>query len=261
MTFYVITHKHFNYQSLPIGYTPLLVGANKNQNPDSFITDNTGDNISNKNYSFCELTGLYWMWKNTKDKNIGLAHYRRYFSKYTSFNTLYLTTIIKGHSQPVSVSQLDTWLKDGTDWIVATPQIGGVGSLWEQFDHFHHIKDLEITRNIIKETFPEYISSFDKVMKHNNQASFYNMFYTRREEMDKYCEWLFEILFQAEKQVDISSYDQYQQRLYGFLGERLLNVWLDHRQLKIKHLVEYNSDSMARIDAARLLKHNLIKKG
>lgn len=258
MTFYVITHKHFDYQRLPSGYTPLLVGANENKNPDNFITDNIGKNISNKNYSFCELTGLYWMWKNTGDKKIGLAHYRRYFSKYGSFNYLYLSTIVKGHANPVSVAKLDSWLDDGIDWVVASPQIGGDGTLWEQFKHFHNIKDLELTRSVIKEISPEYVESFDRVIKHNNMASFYNMFYTRKEEMDAYSDWLFKVLFTVEKQVDISTYDKYQQRLFGFLGERLLNVWLDHRQPKVKHLVEYNSDSMARIDAARLLKHNLL---
>lgn len=257
MTFYVITHKHFEYKKLPIGYVPLLVGANKNKNPDNFITDNVGDNISDKNFSFCELTGLYWMWRNAKDKTIGLAHYRRYFSKYTTPNNLYLTTLMKGHANPVSVKRLDKLLSNNVDWIVATPQVGGEGSLWQQFDHFHHIKDLEITRSTIEKLFPNYITSFDKIMKHNSQASFYNMFYTRKEEMDKYCEWLFKILFMVEKQVDISSYNQYQQRLFGFLGERLLNVWLDYRQPKIKKLVEYNSDSMTRIDAARLLKHSI----
>lgn len=259
MTVYVITHKHFNYQQLPVGYIPLLVGSNKNQNPDNFITDNTGDNITDKNYSYSELTGLYWMWKNTHDKNIGLAHYRRYFSEYTSFNQFYLTTILRGHAKPVLVKQLDEWINDGIDWVIAAPQVGGEGSLWNQFEHFHHIKDLEITRNVIQNLYPDYTVNFDQVIKDNSQASFYNMFYTKKKEMNAYCEWLFKILFEVEKQVDISSYDQYQQRLFGFLSERLFNVWLAHRQPKIKKLVEYNSDKMSRLDAARLLKHNLTK--
>ena len=64
--------------------------------------------------------------------------------------------------------------------------------------------------------------------------------------MNVYCEWLFKILFEVEKRTDISSYDSYQQRLYGFLGERLLNVWLRHRQAKVKYLAEYQTDQLNR---------------
>lgn len=59
---YVITHKAFDYP-LPTGYTPILVGADKNDNPNHYQPDNEGENISDKNPSYCELTGLYWLWK------------------------------------------------------------------------------------------------------------------------------------------------------------------------------------------------------
>ena len=54
--------------------------------------------------------------------------------------------------------------------------------------------------------------------------------------MDQYCEWLFDILKKLESKVDISDYDNYQQRIYGFLAERLLNVYCKHNKLKIKYL-------------------------
>lgn len=45
--------------------------------------DDTGDNISLKNSSYCELTGMYWAWKNLRGVDvIGLCHYRRYFDFY-----------------------------------------------------------------------------------------------------------------------------------------------------------------------------------
>ncbi len=195
MTIYVITHKHFNYQKLPANYVPLLVGASKNMNVDNFITDNKGDNISNKNASFCELTGLYWIWKHTKNENIGLAHYRRYFSKYQKPRSLYLSVLLKGYAIPINVSTLDEMLNNGTDWIVAYPQIGGEGTLWDQFNHFHHINDLKITQQVIKEISPEVSKAFIKVIKHSHKASFYNMFYTSKDELNMYCRWLFKILF------------------------------------------------------------------
>ena len=79
MTIYVIAHKMFDYD-LPKGYQPLFVGAEFNANQRGYQVDNTGENISSQNKEFNELTGLYWMWKNTNDEYIGLSHYRRYFS-------------------------------------------------------------------------------------------------------------------------------------------------------------------------------------
>ena len=63
-------------------YEPIHVGKDLHLDIDlGIITDNTGDNISNKNASYCELTAMYWAWKNLKDVDvIGLCHYRRYFS-------------------------------------------------------------------------------------------------------------------------------------------------------------------------------------
>lgn len=256
MTMYVITHKHFNYHNLPDGYTPLLVGADKNANPDRFLQDNTGLNISSKNPSFCELTGLYWMWKNSAEQTIGLSHYRRYFSKYTDPNLLFFSTLIKGKVEPIETSQLDTLLNK-YDWVVAKPQIGGKGTIWQQFAHFHNEKDMKIVRNVINTLTPEYLPAFDNVMAQRS-ASFYNMFYTKKAELDSYASWVFPILFEVEKRVDISTYDSYQQRLFGFLAERLFNVWLYKRNAKLKYLVEYNNELVDRVWAARSIKHETL---
>lgn len=246
MAMYVLTHKPFDYQKLPLGYKPLLVGADKNPNPENFIQDNQGDNISNKNATFSELTGLYWLWKHCDDQRLGISHYRRYFSKYQNPYALYAHVMLTGQVMPVKIAELDSHLDNGVDWIVSRPQSGGPGNLWNQFKYNHHIKDLKVTREIVSELYPDYLGSFDKVMQSRKTASFYNMFYSNRDEFNQYAEWLFQILFEAEKRCDISGYDSYQQRLYGFLSERLFNVWLEHRGGRVQYLVEYNSDTFGR---------------
>ena len=60
-------------------YLPLHVGCEGKENI-GFQGDNTGENISTKNPNFCELTGLYWAWKNLDAEYIGLVHYRRHFT-------------------------------------------------------------------------------------------------------------------------------------------------------------------------------------
>lgn len=254
MTMYVITHKAFDYP-LPTGYTPILVGADKNANPNHYQPDNEGENISDKNPSYCELTGLYWLWKNANDEYIGISHYRRYFSKYPTRGRMYLATIIKGEVAPVSLKKLDEIMQT-TDWILSEPEQGGEGNVKQQFKNFHNANDLAITRQVISEFSPKVLSAFDQVMQ-QSQISFYNMFYTSKSEMDAYCEWLFKILFEVEKRTDIANYDQYQQRLYGFLSERLLNVWIKYRQVSVTYLAEYQTDELDRSYAIDRFKQKL----
>lgn len=246
MTVYVITHKPFEYD-LPDGYQPLLVGADFNPNPKNYLTDNTGDNISGLNKSFCELTGLYWMWKNAPDTdNIGLVHYRRYFGKHDlggkKAALWHLKNMITHRVYPAPKSFLDNCLNDA-DLVVSHPDILGSKNIWDDYAAHHYIKDLETTRKVIKDLTPSYLLSFNTVMK-GTSLSLYNMFYTSRSIMNRYCEWLFPILFEVEKRTDISNYDPYQYRLYGFLSERLFNVWIQqNKQFKVKYLTVFNTQN------------------
>ena len=243
MTMYVITHKRFDYP-LPPTYKTLLVGANKNQNPDNYLADNTADNISDKNKSFCELTGLYWIWTNTTDETVGLSHYRRYFSKYHYRKYLDLSVLISGQAKPVDESILRQELSKA-DWIVSQPEKGGTGTISENFAKYHHAKDLAITRKVIQNKYPKFVTGFDETMS-MERGSFYNMFYTTREHLNNYCKWLFDILFEVEKEVDISSYSDYQQRLFGFLAERLLNVYLKSTNCSVIYHAVYQTNTMNR---------------
>lgn len=258
MTMYVITHKHFDYKNLPEGYEPILVGSNKNPNPDGFMQDNQGDNISNKNDSYCELTGLYWFWKHGQEKYVGLSHYRRFFADYSSRKRMYLHELVNGSVAPIEVNKLNGFLESGYQFVASQPEAGGPGTLWQQFDRNHHIKDMMILENVIKTNYPDYITAFENVMKHNNVGSFFNMFYTSRHLMSEYCEWLFDVLSKVEKKTDISSYDTYQKRLYGFFAERLMNVWIKKNGIKVKYLPVYQSDEVSRKHVIKLIKERFI---
>ena len=74
---YVLTHKKFDvpYDKT---YLPLQVGSASHDHL-GYLTDDSGDNISALNCYYSELTGVYWVWKNVKDKDIvGVCHYRRF---------------------------------------------------------------------------------------------------------------------------------------------------------------------------------------
>ena len=266
MTVYVITHKPFDYaKELPSGYVPMMVGANKNSNPLNYLADNTQDNISDKNPEYCELTGLYWMWKNSKAKNIGLTHYRRFFySKSIGGRfAMYAYLILMGNKvKPALISQLDEWLNE-YDWIIAHPEDEGGKDLWIQFKKANHEIDMQHTRDVIAEKYPEYVEAFDKVMHSSSWMSPYNMFYASKQKSDEYCQRLFDILFEVEKRTDMTGYTDYQKRLYGFLSERLLNVWLEkHKEYKIKYLTVFKTDDLSRRAVIRRITNRLgITKG
>lgn len=215
---YVITHKEFN-MDLPSNYKKLFVGSYNKKKIDGYLLDSTGNNISEKNKYYCELTGLYWIWKNVNIDYIGLSHYRRYFS-----NIL---------GKPISTERLLNLL-NYNDIILPSRRIMN-DTVYDEYKKSHYIKDLENCQKVIQEIFPEYIEDYKYVMKKKSMFGC-NMFVAKKKLMDQYCRWLFRILDEVEKMTDVSEYDEYQKRVYGFLSERLFNIWLHHNKLKIKEM-------------------------
>lgn len=215
---YVMTHKQFHKPEDNM-YHMLHVGREISDDL-GYEGDNTGDHISSRNKSFCELTGIYWIWKNVQCDIVGICHYRRYFS-FTTDNELFLTK-----------DYIEETLQD-YDVIVPNCGFTKADSVYEHYCTEHHQKDMDICREVIKELEPTYIQAFDFCMK-CNLFSLGNMMITRKPTFDAYCAWLFPILFEVEKRTDISEYDAFQARLYGYLSERLLRVWLLNQSFKIK---------------------------
>nr|WP_315540857.1 DUF4422 domain-containing protein [uncultured Haemophilus sp.] len=243
LTVLVITHKDYEFPHSAC-YRPLFVGGKrpKSLKNEVFYRDNSGVNIAEKNSSFCELTGLYWAWKNGVFENnqyVGLVHYRRYFAG----KALYLKK-----KQIASESELLTILEK-YDVILPRKRNYFIESIYAHYQHAHHIKDLELTRVVITELQPEYLKSFDTVMQ-GRKLHLYNMFVMPSEKASEYCHWLFSILFELEKRVDVTQYDNYQKRVFGFIAERLFNVWILYNQLNVKYLPVVNLEG-----------ENLIKKG
>ena len=220
----VATHKAYWMPEDDV-YLPLHVGREGKQDL-GFIGDNTGENISSKNANYCELTGLYWVWKNLRCDYIGLCHYRRYFahSKHGSSLEAKKTAIFHRADYEKLLQSYDVILPKKRNYYIETVR--------SQYEHAHNKQDLYEVEAIIAERYPEYSEAFTKVMG-RTRLHILNMFAMKKELFDEYCEWLFTILFELEKRIDISSYDNYQARVYGFLGERLFNVWLEKQQLRV----------------------------
>ena len=223
MAVYIAAHKAFSPPTAA-GYIPLQVGA-EGKEPLGFSADNTGEHISEKNPHYCELTGLYWVWNNTEDGYKGLVHYRRYF---------------RGKRGLLTEEEI-TALLNRYDVILPRPEILRESAYEEFCLHSGYEKDLISLREAVERVDADVLPAYDRVMA-GNRLHLYNMLIAPREEFDAYCRWLFAVLAQLEPSVDMTDYTPYQKRLYGFLGERLLNVWVTHRGLRVGTLKVYNTE-------------------
>ncbi len=240
----IATHKKYQ---MPIDsmYIPLHVGADGKDLDLGFIKDNTGNNISRLNSSFCELTGAYWAWKNLNKDYIGLVHYRRHFSMKRK----------KGFDYILSYDEIKPFLGRVK---IFTPNKRKyyIETLYSHYKHTHYSNQLDETRKIIYEKYPEYLASYDKVVKHTYGYMF-NMMIMEKELYDEYCTWLFNILFELKERIDMSRLSDFHKRFYGRISEIIFNVWLCQKIKEGKLL----ASEMMEIPCVHMEKINWWNKG
>lgn len=221
----VTIHKPF---PVPVSspYVPVQVGTAPQIDP-SFLRDNTGDNIADKNPSFCELTALYWAWKNLDAEALGLCHYRRYFGSPSSAAS---RAEKEKEERILTGPQMEMMLK-GWDVILPKKRHYWIETRESQYAHAHHAEDLRVTEAVLSEKYPAYLPAWKRMLA-SRSGHICNMFIMRRALADEYCAWLFDILFEVEKRLDISAYSDNDRRVFGFLGERLLDVWIETKGLR-----------------------------
>lgn len=222
---YVVTHKKYNvlFNNL---YKPICVG-NQYENKD-YYSESSGNSIAYLNDCLNECTALYWIWKNTSSKYVGLNHYRRYF----------YNNEIKNLANYLEEETLIKIFQNGFDIIL--PQLTCLSiSIIENIKRSVGEKltnnALQIIYELLIKRQPEYIDAFEYVM---SGKTFYKcqMFITKREIMISYCEWLFSFIIDAAKMLDVSLCDVHHKRTIGFFAEAMLTVWLLRQNLKVKEL-------------------------
>lgn len=234
----VAYHKPFNLLQSDI-LTPIHVGRAIAQNSESklwlvqnMIGDNTGDNISYKNKNYCELTALYWAWKNLDSDYIGLFHYRRMMSFKESISQIY--SINEKFLQRIGLDD-NTIRNMCQKYDVILPPIYNVHPAgqsknimtnYEFYAKEHHKSDMDAMINIIKSDYPDYILDMENYLS-SKKSFFFNMFVMRRDIYSQYMEFLFGVMDKLEKVISISE-NSYQARVFGFLSERLQNIFIYH---------------------------------
>ncbi len=227
----IIIASHKKYQK-PVEniYLPVQVGAEGKEKIEGYTQDNTGENISTKNPNYCELTGLYWAWKNLNAKYIGLVHYRRYFTE--------CKKIPKKENEKFKIVLTEKQIKEklkNVDIILPKKRKYYIENLYSHYEHTMYIEPLAETQKIIKEKYPEYLNEFNKLHKRTS-AHMFNMFIMKKEILNEYCKWLFDILFELEKRVDVSKFDNFHARFYGRISELLLDVWINKNNFKYEEV-------------------------
>jgi hypothetical protein len=240
---------------LPLGefYAPLFCGKFPGKKELPYLKDDVGENISLKNEFYSELTGIYWVWKNTKFDLVGICHYRRYFTMYPEpwyFRLKYFLThpfkVQKGPNPLIYTNNV----KKYTSWILTESQARQVledydiilprarvfrYSLQEHYKKYHSENDLLIVEEILKEKYPEMLRSWEQVL---NGKILYanNMFMAKKHVFQEFMDWWFDMLFDFERKCRPEEYGGYQRRILGFIAERLLTLYVIDKGFKIKEM-------------------------
>ena len=249
VTVIIAAHKKYQMPSDSM-YLPVHVGAAGKDSIENYQRDDEGENISELNPYFCELTGLYWAWKNLNAEYIGLAHYRRHFS-------------------------LHPWSKDKWDAVLRKTEIESdlgrvkvvvpkkrwyyIETLYSHYAHTHYASHLDETRKIMEERYPEYVNSFDRAVK-QRWGYMFNMMIMERGLFNDYCFWLFDILFELRRRIGKEAeenLDKFQSRFYGRISEIIFNAWL----LEQKRTGKIKSMEVKEIPSIHMEDINWRKKG
>ncbi len=241
VTIYCVYHKKAHLIS-GSAVRAIQVGNGNDIAPD-ILRDNVLTNINKKNESYCELTAHYWAWRNDSTSDyIGLMHYRRLlsFAPKTSFRRNRWGFCVVPAFTDALLSQLNLSDKEvsqyclGVDMVLPNPwdvKRSGYSSLREhyRFGDGQHVADLDAARAILLASYPDFVSHYDRVIG-GSVASFNNMFVMRRAVFEDYSTWIFDVLERLEAIIPWRSYAPVDRRVFGYLSERLLNVWVSWYQ-------------------------------
>lgn len=193
--------------------------------------DNTGDNISYKNKYWSEITGIYWFYKNAQNLEnydyIGLNSYRRFFNfkfngnKPVQFSSLGDVKKLLDEYHKIPFSNIFSQYEA----ITPIPYTYRT-SIWNICKKNYNENDFIVLRDVIRLKYPDYLNDFDKFFFKNNKMIGHNMFVMRTKDFIAFCKWVFDILFEVERKIDPSSYNIQMIRVFGYMHELLLHIYI-----------------------------------
>lgn len=227
--------------------TPIQVGASISSLNLDMIKDNVGDNISDRNPYYCEMTGVYWAWKNDKSSDyIGSCHYRRVFDfklnkirKQDKWGTVVYHGVDSNLYEEFGLdevtikqilAQYDAIIPEGFNVNVANAK-----NLYEHYitAPFHFQKDIDLTLDVVARRDPKFFPYFKKHLEGNIMYAT-NVFILKRNLFLDLCNWLFPILEELYQTIDTSEYNVQEKRVIGYISERLISAYISKNFIENK---------------------------
>lgn len=203
---------------MPEWTTPIQVGAALTDVCVADVQDSVDDNISSKNVNYCELTALYWIWKNRlkvelEDKvdYYGLFHYRRMLD--------------------VSDSDILRLKENDVDVILPFPMLHEPNA-YEHHTRYIKDADWDALMLALQELQPEYAMAMPEIFSKPYMYN-YNMMIAKAEVLDDYCAWLFPILERTEELSSPKGWER-ADRYIGYMGENLATLYFMYNKDKYK---------------------------
>lgn len=258
---FVVCHKPTYVLKNPL-FVPIQVGtALSDWRGDGMKYDNEGDNISEKNPEYCELTAHYWAWKNTDCDYYGFFHYRRYLS-FANIYPIEASGAVRVKKNVCPYIELDDIREDLSPfrleemWMSQKIQEYDLMTVlrerinitvYRQYCQYHPKKSLDLILDILVRKNPEYLSAVKKYMG-SKDIYYMNMYIMKKELFQKYMSWLFDILFEFENCTEIAESEKHEPRLMGYLAERLFGVFYTYQReagavcAELPYLKFYNTE-------------------
>ena len=241
--------------------TPIQTGrAISDEIFEDMLGDDDGENISEKNERYIELTAQYWVWKNYEKvgnpEYAGFMHYRRQFIFDPTLKHLdiiwlptsrffFLDGFCENFMDHFSEDKILPHLEDEPDCIafkrVDTLKIAGQTNMKDHFFKAMPAQKKEVFEALEKvmENNAEYKDTFNE-FKNNHYMFCCNSFIMKKDLFFEYSEFLFSVLEQVDNLVDSSKYNRKQRRFLGYIGEYLLSVFIFHKlknpEFKLKEM-------------------------
>ena len=250
---FIMYYKKGGILSVDKMYEPLFCGAFPGKAQLQYLKDDSGVNISDKNEFYSELTGVFWVWKNTNQEFTGICHYRRFFTLYpepwyhrlkylithpfkgqTGLNPLiYTKRVSKYVPKILTLEQADSILREFDAILPVTRTFKY--SVRRHYEKYHDVQDLILVEEILREKYPEMIPCWQQVLN-GNQLFANNMFVMKSLHYQEFMIWWFDILFEFEARTQLENYQGYQRRILGYVAERALTLWVSYKKLNVKQL-------------------------
>lgn len=259
---YVVCHKPAYVPKNRLLF-PIQVGTALASNRyKGMLHDDSGENISAKNGTYCELTAQYWAWKNENADYYGFFHYRRYLT-FTKIYPVDKTGSLRNRKRPIPYMESDKVPEHLARYGFDEESVSGTIekydiitvlreriniTVYQQYAQYHDPETLDQAVKIVKERYPEFADAADEYL--NSKDVYYmNMFIMKKELFMQYCSWLFDILESYEDKT--LEKPEPGSRLLAYLAERLFGIFYTYHKrsgvacAEVPYIKFYDTDPIA----------------